>query len=694
AVGHTGGLALEGVKARAGDSDLSGRLDIAFGGARPTITADLSARHVALREFLPPADAPDEGAAPPAADGAASEVRLRKLLDLPLPTANLGAYDAEVDFRAEEISGAPAELRKLALTLSLRAGALTLSPVDLTVGGEVLHGRLAYRARATPALNFNVFASQVDLHAAARRFSGQEDAQAQAQAARLSFAGSGRTPREMLAGATFALAADALSLRARGADGRALSMALEQGRLVVTDGGPLRLNVTGRLGGQPLNVAATGGNMASLLAEDGAWPIEAELVLGKLQLDAQGALGLARDTPHIELALSVAGAQMADLQPALPFRLPPLGSFKLTAELQGGTQGLSLHDIKGRIGDNELAGKVEWGIAGGRPLVTAGIVVERLQLPADEPDAASEPARSEPPARGTLERPYPLELLRGLDADLDLRIKRISRGGTRLGDARFHAQLHHGLLTLDPLRAQVLGGIVQGRVTLDATGSAPPQTFEGTVRDFDYGALMQVLGVSRLVEGKMDLDFAVSGQGGSLKETLRTLEGTAAFTGSRGKVENRYLRFWGTNLFLIWRPFFRDETVTRINCAAGRFEIEQGVATARKLVVDTPEITIRGTGTMDFGADRIALNLRPKSKSISLISLATAVDVTGQLSQPNIGVAPATIAENLTWLALGLTFPQALVLGFGSTGERDGNPCADKPEAEAEQSSRTAAPQN
>ena len=135
-----------------GDSDLAGRLDIATGGQRTKLVADLRTNVLDVLDI-----GPWIGYAPDKLDkqggkGAITMVdgHPRILPDTPLDVGQLKAFDAAVTYRAGRIATGTVPITNLALDLTLYDGHLVLKPVRFDVVGGHLTADVDIDAQQEP----------------------------------------------------------------------------------------------------------------------------------------------------------------------------------------------------------------------------------------------------------------------------------------------------------------------------------------------------------------------------------------------------------------------------------------------------------------------------------------------------------------------------------------------------------------
>jgi hypothetical protein len=84
-----------------------------------------------------------------------------------------------------------------------------------------------------------------------------------------------------------------------------------------------------------------------------------------------------------------------------------------------------------------------------------------------------------------------------------------------------------------------------------------------------------------------------------------------------------------------------------VNCAVGRFDLRDGKLTPDAILLDTSRMRVDGEGRVDFDSEQLYLRLAPKAKEPQFFSLATPVQVSGTLTDYQIGVAPGGVAETV-----------------------------------------------
>jgi len=88
-----------------------------------------------------------------------------------------------------------------------------------------------------------------------------------------------------------------------------------------------------------------------------------------------------------------------------------------------------------------------------------------------------------------------------------------------------------------------------------------------------------------------------------------------------------------------------------VNCALGRFGLENGKLSQRALVIDTSQMRVTGNASVDFVDEKLNIRLQPQAKTAQFLSLATPIEVSGSFSKFQVGVRPGDVVETVVRLA-------------------------------------------
>ena len=119
---------------------------------------------------------------------------------------------------------------------------------------------------------------------------------------------------------------------------------------------------------------------------------------------------------------------------------------------------------------------------------------------------------------------------------------------------------------------------------------------------------------------------------------------------------------WPRSQFASWpgetqRLLGGSDTGVPFNCIAGRFDVSGGVASLRRLVVDTPRTTMVGGGYLSFRTEGFEFILAPEARDNQNIGLASPLRVKGgsgretaSALEPNLArlIIPAGVVQSMS----------------------------------------------
>lgn len=335
---------------------------------------------------------------------------------------------------------------------------------------------------------------------------------------------------------------------------------------------------------------------------------------------------------------------------------------------------LRFQNLRATVGPNDLTGDVTVATAGPRPAIAGELVAARI----DVASLSAEGRRASGGADGRVfsEAPLPFDLLGLADAELRVRAARIDGLPVAVRNATATIVLRAGDLSVRPWAADLGGGRMSGDFTANSRGAIALRT-EG--RGLNLGATLREMQLSdKLDGGRADINLDLRGAGRSLRAIMATANGSETLIVRGGTVDNRFFELIGADLMRWLGNMVRGAERPTLNCAVHRFDIRDGLATARVMMFDTSQMTAAGEGTINLATEALAMRLQPRPRDASLLSIAVPLEVGGTLARPSF--RPDTVgAIGRTAGAIGTTAvlgPIGAVLSLSNLGSAREDPCA------------------
>ena len=379
----------------------------------------------------------------------------------------------------------------------------------------------------------------------------------------------------------------------------------------------------------------------------------------------------------MDLKVTAAGREFADIGTLITTKLPELGSFDLSGRLTGSPKSLGLEGLYAVLGKSDFRGsaKVEFRQ---RPRVTlvleSGLVdFTPLMRKAREEDKLVEKEGRD--RRLFADDPLPVDLLKKVDADLTLSARRIQARDAGLEFGRLTLMLNGSELSIDTLEAVYEGAQISGDAHF-YPGSPPTIITKFLVQNFDLGGFLRETGASDQVEGHIDIAADLKSAGESVHSLMANLNGTAGAVMGKGYF-SKYLDLIAMDLSRKVIPFWgSNKEAGRVKCGVVEFDIKNGLATSQAFAFDTKLTILTGEGEINLDTEQLNFLLAPKPKDPSLFSLATKLRVGGTIQDPTVRPDMVSLVtkgvEFLSAFAIG---PAGLLVPFVNLGAHQKHPC-------------------
>jgi AsmA protein len=436
---------------------------------------------------------------------------------------------------------------------------------------------------------------------------------------------------------------------------------------------PVKVDGAGKLTGMPMTVVGTFGPPALLMpdAKPAPFPIDLTIQAAGATASAKGSIADAHAMTGANIALT---AQIPDLSALSPLAQQPLPALKtvafqatLTDATGGFHSGAALHAISLTSPVGDLSGDAALGLAA-RKSLTATLKSNRIDLdaiqaaidqaqaapsPATPQPAASQPDTKAPPAapkrRGEQlfsTQPIPFDALRAADADLKLNVAALRSGGADYKAIDTHAVLSNGKLTLDPFAADLPGGHLSGKISVDATQSTPTMHVVLRAPGLALKTILAATHQRPFATGNLEVYADLTGTGDSPHAIAASLDGSLGLAMSGGTIDNRLL---GNLLGKVMDSLNALDLVgkggtSELKCFALRMDARHGTGAINPVALSSSLLTMSGMGTVNLGAETLAMALRPQAR-VAGTGVVIPIAVSGPIRDPAVKVNDLAAAQ-------------------------------------------------
>ncbi|HVK50598.1 MAG TPA: AsmA family protein [Pseudoxanthomonas sp.] len=433
---------------------------------------------------------------------------------------------------------------------------------------------------------------------------------------------------------------------------------------------PVDIQGKGHWTGEPFSLEGRAESPLALQDTENPYTIDLKARAGATRAHARGTLLDPLRLRDFNLQLMLAGQDMEDLYPLLGIAIPSTPPYKLDGRFTRDGNTWHYDKFTGVVGDSDLGGSASVTVGRERPLLKADLISKRLdfddlagfvgappQTGGDEtsnPDQKAEAAQASADGKVLPDTPYNLTKLRAMDADVRWKAQRINAPSLPIDDMDAHLLLDAGLLRLEPLNFGVADGDIRSTIRMDAREQIIRTRANIAVRKLNLGKLFPNVKLTQDAIGRISGDIAITGSGNSIAQILGSANGDIGVGMGHGEISNLLMELAGLDIAESLKFLVTNDKTVPVRCAFGDFAVKDGVMSTRALAFDSTDTIIVGKGQISLKDETLDLELRPRPKDRSILSLRSPLVVGGTFSDPSF---------RPDFKRLGLRGATALVLG-------------------------------
>ena len=588
-------------------------------------------------------------------------------LDIPILPEQIDLSDADITVNIKQVTGTPVAIQEISFDGRVREGYMYPSPFAANVAGAGFSGAVLLDLRsAEPLAGLWLYAGDINVGNVLRKLGLVRDLEAGFNEfainliARSSRLGNMLAKSElvgMVGGGTIVLRDANLKSEAR--------IRVEKGELRADPGKPVRLTIDGALDTVPVALSFETAPANELI--NPKLPLHFTLRADAADAGVKFTGNIARPIgTEFELALDAQGKKFADLNQLTRASLPPWGPWSAVGTFRVSPRGYEVNDLRLQVGDSTLNGEGRFDTGSGRPRLIVALKSPVVQLDdfefgdwspiekkpedkkTDAPAMSAEEARHKAAeASNQAQKLLSPEMLRRQDVSLSVEVTQVLSGKDKLGAGRLQAKLENGRADIGPIEVEVPGGKAIMKLGYEPSENDVNVDLHIDVDKFNYGILARRLKPGTDLDGEVSLKVDVDSRARYLSEILRHGNGRIDFEVWPKNMQAGIIDLWAVNVLVALASKVDPDKASKVNCAIGRFQLQDGILTDQGIVLDTSRIRVTGSGQANFAEEQFALRMRPQSKTAQFFSLATPLAVTGSFEDFQIKVSPGDVLETV-----------------------------------------------
>ena len=615
----------------------------------------------------------------PEAKPANDAEKRRATLDIPILPSKLVLDDADIRVRARDIRGTQLVLGDMGFDGRVRDGYMQSSPFFASVSGTRYEGALMLDLRsAEPHAQLWVSAAGVDLGLLARQLKLAKYIDASLDRVALYLDTRSSQLSSLMANAKLQGEAVGGKFALRDPNtGAELKAALDRLSLSAAPGERIVLQMTGSIDDQPVQARLKTATAKELAEPARRVPFDLQLEAAGTKLQLAGTLDRDIDARDVELALELRGERFNRLDKLLRVSLPPWGPWSVAGRFRMSTRGYAVDDMLLKVGSSSLKGRGRMDTSSGRAKLDVALAAPLIQL--DDfrldgwsalGDEAGKAKKTDKPVKGkgegtdtealrkkaleTSDQVQALlspEALRQADVTLSVEVEQVLSGKDKLGQGKLSAKLNNGRAEIGPVLVEMPGGQAKLALSYEPRDKEVLADLKVDVDNFNYGVLGRRIKPDSDLDGRFSLKMDVAARAPRLSQMLAHGNGRIEFAVWPKDLRAGVFDLWAVNLLVALLPTVDPKNESTVNCAVGRFALNEGKLAQKQLVIDTSRMRVTGTTAIDLGSEKLHMRLQPQAKSAQFLSLATPIEVRGSFNHYDIGPNPGDIVETAIRLA-------------------------------------------
>lgn len=407
----------------------------------------------------------------------------------------------------------------------------------------------------------------------------------------------------------------------------------------------------GRYRGHPFKLTLSSSGVLPLLRHDAAAetvPIQLEARAGTSQLAFKGRSRDVLRLHALEGQVEVTGRSMGELGEVLDVALPTTAAFRLTGRLLKEADEWRLQRARLAVGDSRLGGHFRLQRRTGKPPLLSGLLTgPHLALrdlgPSIGVPVAGAPVPPPPAGKLLPAKPLDASALRALEAQVQVRLERLSLGAwfdQPLAPLHADLDLRDGVLSIRDLDTATAHGALRGKLQLD--GRRDTLRWQGELRWRDIRLEHWLRAPNRFADrpeqgflgGRLAGRASFAGQGNSVADLMASLDGQVLTWIEQGRLSRLLIEGVGLHFVEALGLWLTGDEHTALRCGVARLSIEDGVAQANPIVLDTGASTLLMSGQVGLAQESLRLSVTSTPHHPTLFSLRSPIDIGGTFSQP------------------------------------------------------------
>jgi len=634
-----------------------------------------------LQTLLPEENIKTQSATPVAAN----------MIDIPILPQGISLAEADIAVRIKRItSGSALAVRDLRFDGHIRDGMMSVSPFAANVADVDFDGAILLDLRTQlPHAALWLSADGVDIGSLLNKLGIARNIDAAVDHLRLQLDLHSSRLGQLAAQSDLELTFQGGHFTLQDANsGGKMRVALDNGDLKSSPGAAVHLDLRGAVDKIPLLIGIQTAKAADLLNPALAIPFELDARASGASIKLSGDVERPLSEKDVAFALDMQGSRLDALDTLARVSLPPWGPWSASGKFRISHSGYEVLSLLLQVGASQLAGhgKIDTTVVPPRidiALEAPSIQLDDFRFDNWSPEAPQLDAGGKQESLGAMrieaaregdrvQQILSPEALRRQNVYLSVRVDHVISGRDMLGGGQLEAKSENGHVVVGPVVVNSPGGSATLRLGYKPGDKSVGASLRVLANHFDYGILARRIDPKTEMRGILSLDVDVSAHAEHISELLRHGKGHIDFAVWPENLKSGLLDIWAVNVLTALLPAVDSSSASKVNCAIGRFVLNDGKLSERTMLIDTSRMRVAGKGHGDFQAEEIYLYLQPRAKTPQFLSFPLPIELSGKFTEFHVGVTAADVLETVIQFATSAVWVPIETI-FGRQAPSDGH---------------------
>lgn len=397
-----------------------------------------------------------------------------------------------------------------------------------------------------------------------------------------------------------------------------------------------RLTFEGRYQGAEFSGEAFNGGVVSFRGSGFTFPLRGYLVSRNARLDLDGRFSDIFEGGPFDTRVHVTGPSLSLLHPFLPIHPPQSRRFDLTADLARENGVYRFSKLHGKVGSTDVEGEAMLD----RSSEPAAARVHLQSQSAHSDDLRSllsvTPSEARPKAsKATAQsrsapRELDVERLRAFDVALSFDARKLTVPEfAAVESLRLQAALKGGTLQVKPLEVGLAAGRALGSLSFEGHGETPRASVDLELKGLRLDRLIPKLASTAALTSTLAGRIKLESRADSVAGLIERAQGSVVARLSGGQLSNVADAKLALNLGKLIALKLRGDRSIALNCGIAEFDVREGRASSRSIVLDTEDTQVEGVGSVDLRSGAWNVVLTPHPRRPGLLTRHASIRVEG-----------------------------------------------------------------